>query len=416
MDTSLPTAFNLAVRAIEGNTPLTPHRQQLNTRYTLSLYGLYQQAMHGDCGEGEVVVTERRPSVGSFPGRALGTAWASRRGMSREEAMMAYIDIVLKIGGRSRFHCSAEEYPFVQQTLFQLGQAMECARLSPQHEEWPSTPAASTSGMTAQSSVWSSEASLTQSDAESSDGEESFQSSRESIDISDADDDDEDAFAVTNVARYVRRLRRDEPDGKHGSRSRSRHRRELLHRRQPSEGIPRYIESSATTYPQTPELSLQAEPHYQAPVSPTPPPYAHDPAITPNLAASIQAIQVSLTALHERISALEHAQRMNLAAQGENPWVALARGMGLFRFGQGNDERSRGWVFRLVMRLMSTARRAIVDVSFVLGMICAVVALRAALRRRLRGKLDDLGGRRAVLEFWKGVVGVVGKIGGGLRR
>ena len=60
---------------------------------------------------------------------------------------------------------------------------------------------------------------------------------------------------------------------------------------------------------------------------------------------------------------------------------------------------------------MSTARRAIVDVSFVLGMVCAIVALRAALRRRLRGKLDDLGGRRAVLEFWKSVVGVIGKVG-----
>ena len=29
----------------------------------------------------------------------------------------------------------------------------------------------------------------------------------------------------------------------------------------------------------------------------------------------------------------------------------------------------------------------------------------------MRGKLDDLGGRRAVLEFWKSVVGVIGKVG-----
>lgn len=94
---SSPTAFNLAVRAIEGNTPLTPHRQQLNTRYTLSLYGLYQQAMHGDCGEGDVVVTEKRPGVGSFPGRALGAAWASRRGMSREEAMVCCSDALIEL-------------------------------------------------------------------------------------------------------------------------------------------------------------------------------------------------------------------------------------------------------------------------------------------------------------------------------
>jgi len=65
---------------------------------------------------------------------------------------------------------------------------------------------------------------------------------------------------------------------------------------------------------------------------------------------------------------------------------------------------------------MSTARRAIVDVSFVLGIMCVVVALRAALRRRLRGKLDDLGGRRALVEFWKRVVGVIGKVGDGRTR
>lgn len=227
---------------------------------------------------------------------------------------------------------------------------MECARTSPSHEEWPPTPAASTSGTTAQSSVWSSEASVTQSETESSDGEESFQSSRESIDMSDADDRDDDIFPATNIPRYVQRSRRDEADGKHASRSRSRQRREFTHRRQPSEAIPLYIEPSTITFSQIPETSPLSENPYQPGVCPTPPPYAPDPSVPPNLASSIEAIQISLTALHERISALEHAQRMSLAAQGENPWVALARGMGLFRFEKGSDERGRGWVVRLVMR------------------------------------------------------------------
>lgn len=65
---------------------------------------------------------------------------------------------------------------------------------------------------------------------------------------------------------------------------------------------------------------------------------------------------------------------------------------------------------------MSTARRAVVDVSFILGMVCAVIAIRAALRRRLRGTLGDLGARQAVVDFCKGVVGVVSKVGEGWKR
>ena len=41
------------------------------------------------------MVTEKRPGVGSFPGRALGAAWASRRGMSREEAMVCCSDALI---------------------------------------------------------------------------------------------------------------------------------------------------------------------------------------------------------------------------------------------------------------------------------------------------------------------------------
>lgn len=86
---SSPTAFDLAVRSVEGNTPLTPLRQQLNTQYTLALYALYQQAMHGDYDEREVMTRERRPGVGLFSAKALGAAWTLRRGMTREKAMVS---------------------------------------------------------------------------------------------------------------------------------------------------------------------------------------------------------------------------------------------------------------------------------------------------------------------------------------
>jgi len=254
-----------------------------------------------------------------------------------------------QIGSRSRFHCSAEEYPSVQRTLHQLAAALEQSRITQQAIELPSTPAASVSGTTAQSSAWS-EASVTQSGTESSDGEESFQSSRESIDGSDADDREEDTFALPHGPRYLRRSWRDEPSGKQLSRPKSRQRKETSHHREPSIPIPLYIEPTSNTIPHHPQLTPPSENDYPIPSCSTPPPYAQSPSIPPNLASSIEAIQVSLTALHERMSALEHAQRMSLAAQGENPWVALAKGMGLFRLGKGSDERSRGWVVRLVMR------------------------------------------------------------------
>lgn len=83
-------AFTLAVTSIEENTPFTPNRQQLNTQYALSLYGLHQQATKGDYA-GEGVVPERRKGVGLFPGKALVAAWASRRGITREEAMVCFL-------------------------------------------------------------------------------------------------------------------------------------------------------------------------------------------------------------------------------------------------------------------------------------------------------------------------------------
>jgi diazepam-binding inhibitor (GABA receptor modulating acyl-CoA-binding protein) len=61
-----------------------PH--QPNDRL-LELYGLFKQAAEGD-------VSGEEPGMFDFKGAAKYDAWESRRGMTEDEAMQAYIDLV----------------------------------------------------------------------------------------------------------------------------------------------------------------------------------------------------------------------------------------------------------------------------------------------------------------------------------
>ncbi len=56
-----------------------PSNEQL-----LELYALYKQATSGD-------VSGSRPGLFDVKGRAKFDAWATRKGLSREEAMKAYV-------------------------------------------------------------------------------------------------------------------------------------------------------------------------------------------------------------------------------------------------------------------------------------------------------------------------------------
>lgn len=56
----------------------------------LELYGLFKQASVGD-------VTGSRPGMLDFKGRAKFDAWASRKGMSQEAAMAAYVELVERL-------------------------------------------------------------------------------------------------------------------------------------------------------------------------------------------------------------------------------------------------------------------------------------------------------------------------------
>ena len=77
-------AFEQAARDVK-TLAKTPDNDSL-----LALYALFKQASVGD-------VTGERPGVLDQIGRAKYDAWASRRGMSADEAMTAYVDLVTRL-------------------------------------------------------------------------------------------------------------------------------------------------------------------------------------------------------------------------------------------------------------------------------------------------------------------------------
>ncbi|XP_019747644.1 acyl-CoA-binding protein homolog isoform X2 [Hippocampus comes] len=72
------------------NLKTRPSDQEL-----LDLYGLYKQAVVGD-------INTERPGLFDMKGKAKWDAWNSRKGMSKDEAMSAYIalakELISKLG------------------------------------------------------------------------------------------------------------------------------------------------------------------------------------------------------------------------------------------------------------------------------------------------------------------------------
>jgi acyl-CoA-binding protein len=56
----------------------------------LRIYALYKQATRGD-------VAGKRPGFADITGRSKYDAWSKLKGMSSEEAMQAYVDLVEKL-------------------------------------------------------------------------------------------------------------------------------------------------------------------------------------------------------------------------------------------------------------------------------------------------------------------------------
>ncbi|MCA9669643.1 MAG: acyl-CoA-binding protein [Myxococcales bacterium] len=78
--------FNNAQQRVK-TLPKTPDNNTL-----LELYALYKQGTTGD-------VSGKRPGMLDIKGRAKYDAWAGRKGMSREDAMSAYVALVDRLVG-----------------------------------------------------------------------------------------------------------------------------------------------------------------------------------------------------------------------------------------------------------------------------------------------------------------------------
>lgn len=75
---ALNEEFEAAVKRVNGLPSAPPNNVMLD------LYGLYKQATIGDA-------SGKRPGFTDMRGRAKFDAWAGRKGMSKEDAMRAYI-------------------------------------------------------------------------------------------------------------------------------------------------------------------------------------------------------------------------------------------------------------------------------------------------------------------------------------
>lgn len=70
----------------------TKLKQRPNNKYLSDLYGLYKQATVGDN-------TSDRPGMFDIAGRAKWDAWILKKGLSKEEAMEAYVNLVKELKG-----------------------------------------------------------------------------------------------------------------------------------------------------------------------------------------------------------------------------------------------------------------------------------------------------------------------------
>ena len=83
VNSSLKTKFDEAVQKANSLPDQEPD-------VLLEMYGLYKQALFGD-------VTGKRPGRMNVKARYKYDAWASREGMSNDEAMQSYIDLITRL-------------------------------------------------------------------------------------------------------------------------------------------------------------------------------------------------------------------------------------------------------------------------------------------------------------------------------
>lgn len=84
---ALSDEFTAAKDRVQG-LPKRPSDREL-----LELYGLYKQATEGD-------VRGKRPGMLDVRGRKKFDAWASRKGMTSDDAQRTYVAVVDRLAGR----------------------------------------------------------------------------------------------------------------------------------------------------------------------------------------------------------------------------------------------------------------------------------------------------------------------------
>jgi hypothetical protein len=169
------------------------------------------------------------------------------------------------------------------------------------------------------------------------------------------------------------------------------------HWRSPQTFTPFGVKQAVSQAPQ--QYLTQPQWNAQSGIIPAPQSVQPQTSGTADVPLVLERIQTSLTALHERISSIEHTQSLVLR-QPADPWTVLLR-----MFTGGNPptlQRNRwdvraeraGLVSRVMWRLIGTIRRTMIDASFVLVLMSLVVAIMAGIKGKGRG------GRRALLQFW----------------
>jgi acyl-CoA-binding protein len=79
--------MNLDDRFADAQTRVKALTHSPSTDRLLELYALYKQATEGDA-------TGKRPGMLDVKGRAKYDAWATKRGLGREQAKEAYVKLV----------------------------------------------------------------------------------------------------------------------------------------------------------------------------------------------------------------------------------------------------------------------------------------------------------------------------------
>eukprot|EP00217_Crustomastix_stigmatica_P015198 CAMPEP_0183795556 /NCGR_PEP_ID=MMETSP0803_2-20130417/4671_1 /TAXON_ID=195967 /ORGANISM="Crustomastix stigmata, Strain CCMP3273" /LENGTH=127 /DNA_ID=CAMNT_0026039987 /DNA_START=41 /DNA_END=422 /DNA_ORIENTATION=+ len=83
--------FNAAKEWVKNSSP----KKQQSNEFKLNMYSYYKQATEGD-------VKGSQPWAVQLEARAKWDAWNKRKGMSKEEAMQKYIEIVQELQAEDR--------------------------------------------------------------------------------------------------------------------------------------------------------------------------------------------------------------------------------------------------------------------------------------------------------------------------